>query len=176
MYNDTQEDRDRETLRAQIEADMRKKPLMAVSFSFGAAPVIHRSKWPVGIEMREDIDFAAVSRDGAARVELTPDGRVRITDYFEGVESVRKVLHYDRGAWFSVAGTSEDAAKREAMLEAAYRRGVAAHEQETALVAKSRNLVTLLDDAEINHGGLWSGKTMRARDDLRLELAKWGKP
>jgi len=42
-----------------------------------------------------------------------------------------------------------------------------------ALVAKAKNLVTLLDDAEVNHGGFWSGKTMRARDDLRQELARW---
>jgi len=42
------------------------------------------------------------------------------------------------------------------------------------LVAKSKNLVALLDDAEVNHGGLWSGKTMRARDELRQELARWG--
>jgi hypothetical protein len=41
------------------------------------------------------------------------------------------------------------------------------------LYTKARALVTLLDDAEVNHGGLWSGKTMRARDDLRLELARW---
>lgn len=41
------------------------------------------------------------------------------------------------------------------------------------LVAKAKNLVTLLDDAEVNHGGLWSGKTMRARDELRQELARW---
>jgi len=41
------------------------------------------------------------------------------------------------------------------------------------LVAKAKNLVALLDDAEVNHGGLWSGKTMRARDDLRQELARW---
>ena len=44
-----------------------------------------------------------------------------------------------------------------------------------ALVAKSKNLVALLDDAEVNHGGLWSGKTMRARDELRQELARWAK-
>jgi len=44
-----------------------------------------------------------------------------------------------------------------------------------ALVAKARKLIELLDDAEVNHGGLWSGKTMRARDDLRMELSKWPK-
>lgn len=42
------------------------------------------------------------------------------------------------------------------------------------LVAKATNLVKLMDDAEVNHGGLWSGKTMKARDELRLELSKWG--
>lgn len=41
------------------------------------------------------------------------------------------------------------------------------------LAAKAKNLVALLDDAEVNHGGLWSGKTMRARDELRQELARW---
>ena len=51
---------------------------------------------------------------------------------------------------------------------------VLAQEAQTkALVAKAKNLVALLDDAEVNHGGLWSGKTMRARDELRQELARW---
>lgn len=45
----------------------------------------------------------------------------------------------------------------------------------TVLVAKAHMLVEMLDDAEVNHGGLWSGKTMRARDDLRQELSKWPK-
>lgn len=43
------------------------------------------------------------------------------------------------------------------------------------LVTKARALVALLEDAEINHGGLWGGKTMRAKDELRLELSKWPK-
>lgn len=43
------------------------------------------------------------------------------------------------------------------------------------LVAKARKLVDLLDDAETNHGGLWSGLTMRARDELRQELHRWSK-
>lgn len=43
------------------------------------------------------------------------------------------------------------------------------------LVAKARNLVELLDDAEVNHGGLYSGKTMRAIGELRLELQRWSK-
>lgn len=41
------------------------------------------------------------------------------------------------------------------------------------LVVRANKLVEMLDDAEVNHGGLWAGKTMRARDDLRLELARW---
>lgn len=45
-----------------------------------------------------------------------------------------------------------------------------------SLAKKAATLVALLDDAEVNHGGLWSGKTMRARDELRQELARWGKP
>jgi len=44
-----------------------------------------------------------------------------------------------------------------------------------ALATKAHNLVEMLDDAEVNHGGLWSGKTMRARDELRQELSKWPK-
>jgi hypothetical protein len=43
------------------------------------------------------------------------------------------------------------------------------------LVKKARALVEMLDDAEVNHGGLYSGKTMRAVGELRLELAKWPK-
>ena len=43
------------------------------------------------------------------------------------------------------------------------------------LVKKAANLVALLDDAEVNHGGLWSGRTMRARDELRQELSRWSK-
>lgn len=45
----------------------------------------------------------------------------------------------------------------------------------SALAAKAHKLVEMLDDAEVNHGGLWSGKTMRARDELRQELSKWPK-
>lgn len=41
------------------------------------------------------------------------------------------------------------------------------------LYAKTRKLIELLDDAEVNHGGLWSGRTMRARDELRHELSRW---
>lgn len=41
------------------------------------------------------------------------------------------------------------------------------------LVAKARNLVVLLDDAEVNHGGLLGQKTMRAIGELRLELQRW---
>lgn len=43
-----------------------------------------------------------------------------------------------------------------------------------ALVTKAAALVTLLDDAEVNHGGLVGTITLRAKNELRLELAKWG--
>jgi hypothetical protein len=42
-----------------------------------------------------------------------------------------------------------------------------------ALVAKSKNLVALLDDAERNQGGLVSVDILRSANELRLELAKW---
>jgi hypothetical protein len=42
------------------------------------------------------------------------------------------------------------------------------------LVEKARALVDMLDDAERNHGGLYAAKTMRAANELRLELTKWG--
>lgn len=41
------------------------------------------------------------------------------------------------------------------------------------LVDKAKALVELLDDAEVNHGGLVGGVTLRAKNDLRLELSKW---
>jgi hypothetical protein len=50
---------------------------------------------------------------------------------------------------------------------------VGAHTLARDLHDKAAALVALLDDAEVNHGGLWSGKTMRARDELRQELARW---
>lgn len=52
-----------------------------------------------------------------------------------------------------------------------------AEEREKAapLVAKAAELVRLLDDAEVNHGGLWAGRTMRGRDELRQELSRWTK-
>ncbi len=43
------------------------------------------------------------------------------------------------------------------------------------LVAKARKLVEMLDDAEVNHGSLVGGVTLRARDELRLELSRWPK-
>lgn len=43
------------------------------------------------------------------------------------------------------------------------------------LIARARNLVDLLDDAERNHGSLVGVVTMRARDELRIELLKWQK-
>ncbi len=42
------------------------------------------------------------------------------------------------------------------------------------LVAKSAALVTLLDDAEVNHGGLLLVSVLKAKNELRLELARWG--
>ncbi len=42
-----------------------------------------------------------------------------------------------------------------------------------ALVDKARALVELMEDAEVNHGGLVGTKTLRARNELRLELSKW---
>lgn len=42
-----------------------------------------------------------------------------------------------------------------------------------ALKAKAQKLVDMLDDAEINHGGLISVETLTAKNELRLELARW---
>lgn len=42
-----------------------------------------------------------------------------------------------------------------------------------SLVEKARNLVALLDDAEVNHGSLIGPKTLRAVGELRLELSRW---
>ncbi len=41
------------------------------------------------------------------------------------------------------------------------------------LVAKSKNLVALLDEEEKYHGGLVRVETLKAKNELRLELAKW---
>lgn len=41
------------------------------------------------------------------------------------------------------------------------------------LADKARNLVALLDDAEVNHGSLIGPKTLRAVGELRLELSRW---
>jgi hypothetical protein len=43
------------------------------------------------------------------------------------------------------------------------------------LLKIANHLVYLLDDAEVNHGGLYSTVTLRGRNDLRLELNKWSK-
>lgn len=43
------------------------------------------------------------------------------------------------------------------------------------LVAKARQLVELMDDAERNHGSLIGGKTLTAVNELRLELSRWQK-
>lgn len=42
-----------------------------------------------------------------------------------------------------------------------------------SLLAKARHMVELMDDAERNHGGLIGGVTLRAKNELRLELSKW---
>ena len=41
------------------------------------------------------------------------------------------------------------------------------------LVRRANKLVELMDDAESNHGGLIGGVTLRAKNELRLELSKW---
>lgn len=41
------------------------------------------------------------------------------------------------------------------------------------LIAKAQTLVDLMNDVERNHGGLTRPYTLRARDELALELAKW---
>lgn len=41
------------------------------------------------------------------------------------------------------------------------------------LVAKAQRLLELLDDAENYHGGLIGGVTLRAKNELRLELSRW---
>ena len=46
-------------------------------------------------------------------------------------------------------------------------------EQVKVLVTKSKALVDMLDDAERNHGALIGTKTLKAANELRLELARW---
>jgi hypothetical protein len=41
------------------------------------------------------------------------------------------------------------------------------------LVAKANKLVQLMDEAETQHGGLVGSVTLRAKNELRLELSKW---
>ena len=41
------------------------------------------------------------------------------------------------------------------------------------LVQKAKALVDMLDDAERNHGALIGTKTLKAANELRLELARW---
>lgn len=41
------------------------------------------------------------------------------------------------------------------------------------LLGKTRKLVELMDEAETQHGGLIGGVTLRAKNELRLELSKW---
>ena len=70
--------------------------------------------------------------------------------------------------------TNEEAIQIEtaAALQAAMRK----LEHAEQLRDKAQTLVDLMLDAEINHGGLIGTKTLRARDELRLELARWKKP
>jgi len=41
------------------------------------------------------------------------------------------------------------------------------------LVAKANHLVELMDQAETQHGGLIGSVTLRAKNELRLELSRW---
>jgi hypothetical protein len=41
------------------------------------------------------------------------------------------------------------------------------------LVEKANKLVELMDQAETQHGGLVGSVTLRAKNELRLELSKW---
>lgn len=41
------------------------------------------------------------------------------------------------------------------------------------LVVKAKALVDMLDDAERNHGALIGTKTLKAANELRLEIARW---
>lgn len=42
-----------------------------------------------------------------------------------------------------------------------------------ALVKKAKEVCDLMFDAETNHGGLIGAKTLRAVNELRLELTRW---
>ena len=42
-----------------------------------------------------------------------------------------------------------------------------------ALIDKAKTLTDLLHDANVNHGGLVGEKTMRASNELQLELSRW---
>ncbi len=41
------------------------------------------------------------------------------------------------------------------------------------LLKKAREVAEVIQDADINHGGLIGTKTLRAANELRLELARW---
>lgn len=41
------------------------------------------------------------------------------------------------------------------------------------LADKAKNLVALLDEEEKHHGGLVRVETLKAKNELRLELARW---
>lgn len=43
------------------------------------------------------------------------------------------------------------------------------------LLDRSEDLVKKLLEAEVQHGGLVGGVTLRARDELRRELSLWGR-
>jgi hypothetical protein len=42
-----------------------------------------------------------------------------------------------------------------------------------SLAEKAQALVDLLEDAEVNHGGLVGTKTLTAKNVLRMELSRW---
>ena len=42
-----------------------------------------------------------------------------------------------------------------------------------ALLAKADELADMIEDAENNHGGLLGKKTLRCKNELRQELARW---
>lgn len=63
---------------------------------------------------------------------------------------------------FTVTADDANAAAAEAMVL-----------QVRELVAKANKLVELMDQAETQHGGLIGSVTLRAKNELRLELSKW---
>lgn len=45
----------------------------------------------------------------------------------------------------------------------------------TKVLDKAQALVDMIEDAENNHGGLIGKKTLRCKNELRLELERWSK-